>query len=44
MKKGKGTTLAMTVVYYSQLMSVAYGGNLKQPGLDGYVIQLETLQ
>lgn len=42
--KKKGTKLAMPVVYYSQLMSVAYGGNLKQSGLDGHVIQPEKLQ
>ncbi|MGA8862702.1 MAG: hypothetical protein WBM09_06495 [Gallionella sp.] len=34
----------MPVVYYSQLMTVAYGGNLKQAGLDGHVIQPERLQ
>lgn len=42
--KKKGTKLAMPVVYYSQLMSVAYGGSLKQAGLDGHVIQPERLQ
>ncbi len=42
--KKQGTKLAMPVVYYSQLMTVAYGGNLKQAGLDGHVIQPEKLQ
>jgi monoamine oxidase len=32
------------VVYYSQLMSLAYGGSMKQAGLDGHVIQPERLQ
>lgn len=36
--------LAMPVVYYSQLMSVAYGGSAKQAGLDGHVIQPKKLQ
>ncbi|MGB8410799.1 MAG: hypothetical protein WCE58_12940 [Gallionella sp.] len=40
----KRTKLAMPVVYYSQLMTVAYGGDLKQAGLDGRVIQPERLQ
>jgi heterodisulfide reductase subunit B len=34
----------MPVVYYSQLMSVAYGGTLKQAGLDGHLIQPNKLQ
>jgi len=42
--KKKGTKLAMPVVYYSQLMAVAYDGSLKQAGLDGHVIQPERLQ
>jgi len=42
--KKQGTQLAMPVVYYSQLMSVAYGGNAKQAGLDGHVIQPRKLQ
>jgi heterodisulfide reductase subunit B len=42
--KKKDTKLAMPVVYYSQLMSVAYGGSLKEAGLDGHVIQPERLQ
>jgi heterodisulfide reductase subunit B len=42
--KKQGTKLAMPVVYYSQLMSVAYGGSVKQAGLDGHVIQPKKLQ
>jgi heterodisulfide reductase subunit B2 len=42
--KKKGTMLAMPVVYYSQLLTVAYGGSLKEAGLDGHVIQPEKLQ
>ncbi len=41
--KKKGTTFAMPVVYYSQLMSVAYGSS-KEAGLDGHVIQPTKLQ
>lgn len=42
--KKKGTKLAMPVVYYSQLVTVAYGGSLKQAGLDGHIIQPKKLQ
>ncbi|HET7831855.1 MAG TPA: CoB--CoM heterodisulfide reductase iron-sulfur subunit B family protein [Gallionella sp.] len=42
--KKHGTKLAMPVVYYSQLLTVAYGGNAKQAGLDGHVIQPKKLQ
>ena len=34
----------MPVVYYSQLLTVAYGGTLKEAGLDGQVIQSKKLQ
>jgi len=37
--KKKGNKLAMPAVYYSQLMTVAYGCSLKDAGLDGHVIQ-----
>lgn len=37
--KKKGTKLNMPVVYYSQLLSVAYGGDAKQAGLNGNIIQ-----
>ena len=42
--KKKGTKLAKPVVYYSQLMTVAYGGSLKDAGLGGHVIQSAKLQ
>lgn len=42
--KKQGTKFSIPVVYYSQLMSVAYGGNAKQAGLDGHVIQPRKLQ
>ena len=42
--KKQGTKLAMPVVYYSQLLTVAYGGSAKQAGLDGHVIQPKKLQ
>jgi len=40
----QGTKLAMPVVYYSQLMAVAYGGNARQSGLDGHVIPVKKLE
>jgi len=42
--KKQGTQFAMPVVYYSQLMTVAYGGGIKEAGLDGHVIQPKKLQ
>ncbi len=42
--KKKGTKLAMPVMYYSQLMTVAYGGNAKQAGLDGNIIHSQKLR
>jgi len=42
--KKQGTNFAMPVVYYSQLMTVAYGGDGKQAGLDGHIIQPKKLQ
>ncbi len=42
--KKQGTQFAMPVVYYSQLMSVAYGGSARQAGLDRHVIQPKKLQ
>ncbi len=42
--KKYGTTLAMPVTYYSQLMAVAYGGSAKDAGLDGHIIQPKKLQ
>ncbi len=34
----QGTKFAMPVVYYTQLMTVAYGGSAADAGLDGHVI------
>ena len=42
--KTYGTKFAMPVVYYSQLMSVAYGDTAKQAGLDGQVIRAKKLE
>jgi heterodisulfide reductase subunit B2 len=42
--KKQGTKFNMPVVYYSQLMTVAYGGGIKEAGLDGHVIQPKKLQ
>jgi heterodisulfide reductase subunit B len=40
----QGTKFAMPVVYYSQLMTVAYGGSAKEAGLDGQVIKAPKLE
>lgn len=40
----QGTNFSMPVLYYSQLMSVAYGGTVKEAGLDGHIIQPKKLQ
>ena len=42
--KKQGTKLNMPVLYYSQLMTIAYGGNAKQAGLDGHLIRAEKLE
>jgi heterodisulfide reductase subunit B len=42
--KKQGTKFKMPVVYYSQLMTVAYGGSAKQAGLDGQLIRAEKLE
>jgi len=39
-----GTKFHMPVTYYSQLMTVAYGGSAKQAGLDGNVIRAIKLE
>ena len=39
-----GTKFKMPVVYYSTLMSVAYGKNAKQAGLNGQVIRAKKLE
>lgn len=40
----QGTKFNMPVLYYSQLMTVAYGGSIKEAGLDGHLIQPIRLQ
>ena len=40
----QGTKFAMPVTYYSQLMTVAYGGTAREAGLDGHLIQPVKLQ
>jgi len=39
-----GTKFKMPVVYYSTLMSVAYGRSAKEAGLDGHVIRAKQLE
>ena len=39
-----GTKFDMPVMYYSQLMTVAYGGGIKEAGLDGQVIRARKLE
>lgn len=38
------TKFKMPVTYYSQLMTVAYGGSAKEAGLDGQVIRATKLE
>jgi heterodisulfide reductase subunit B len=40
----QGTKLNMPVLYYSQLMAVAYGGTAKDAGLNGHIIKPKKLQ
>jgi heterodisulfide reductase subunit B len=42
--KKQGTQLKIPVVYYTQLMSVAYGGTAKQAGLNAQLIRAEKLE
>jgi heterodisulfide reductase subunit B len=42
--KKYGTKFNMPVLYYSQLMTVAYGGTAKEAGLDGQLIRAESLE
>lgn len=42
--KKQGTKFNMPVLYYSQLMTVAYGGRAKEAGLDGQVITAKKLE
>ena len=41
--KKQGTNFAMPVVYYTQLLTVAYGGSAKDAGLDGQLIPAPKL-
>ncbi len=40
----QGTKLEMPVLYYSQLLTVAYGGSAKDAGLDGQLIRATRLE
>jgi heterodisulfide reductase subunit B2 len=42
--KKQGTKFNMPVLYYSQLMTIAYGGNAKDAGLNGQLIRAEKLE
>ena len=42
--KKYGTKFKIPVLYYSQLMTVAYGGNAKEAGLDGIIIRATKLE
>jgi heterodisulfide reductase subunit B len=42
--KKQGTKFNMPVVYYSQLMTIAYGGSAKDAALDGQLIRAEKLE
>ncbi len=42
--KKQGTKFSMPVVYYSQLMTIAYGGSAKDAGLNGQLIRAEKLE
>ena len=40
----QGTKFNMPVLYYSQLLTIAYGGNAKDAGLDGQLIRATRLE
>lgn len=42
--KKYGTKFNIPVVYYSQLMTVAYGGSAKEAGLDGNIVRATQLE
>ena len=42
--KKQGTKFSMPVVYYTQLMTAAYGGSAKEAGLDGQLIPAQKLR
>ncbi len=39
-----GKKYKMPVVYYSQLMAVAYGASAKEAGLDGNIVRATRLE
>jgi heterodisulfide reductase subunit B len=42
--KHYGTKFHIPVTYYSQLLTVAYGGSAKEAGLDGNIIRAKQLE
>lgn len=42
--KKQGTKFGMPVVYYTQLLTLSYGGSAKEAGLDGQLIRAEKLE
>ncbi|MDO8703461.1 MAG: heterodisulfide reductase-related iron-sulfur binding cluster, partial [Sulfuricaulis sp.] len=42
--KKYGTKFKIPVVYYSQLMAVAYGASAKEAGLDGNIVRATQLE
>jgi heterodisulfide reductase subunit B len=42
--KKQGTSFNMPVLYYSQLLTVAYGGSARDAALDGHLIKAEKLE
>ena len=42
--KRYGTKFNIPVLYYSQLMTLAYGGSAKEAGLDGHIIKAPKLE
>jgi heterodisulfide reductase subunit B len=42
--KKQGTKFNMPVVYYTQLLTLSYGGSIKESGLDGQLIRAEMLE
>lgn len=44
MNKKQGAKFANPVAYYSQLISIVYGGSAKEVMLDGHLIQRKKLK
>jgi len=42
--KRYGTKFEIPVLYYSQLMTLAYGGSAKEAALDGHVVRARKLE